>query len=387
MSATPYSPAWKNVVAQAIFRSLRPSVLCFVAILLSGIHPVFGADLKSLPGHVPQVVSSLVPQNRLSATNELWLAIGLPMRDRAGLENFVTDVSDPHSLNFRHFLTREEVTARFGPTEQDYEAVKKFAVTNGLAIKVTPCQPVGAGCRRPASGGRKSISYQIANLPASDRSARFLCTGLRADGRRNIAGDGCRRLDRFIGCPIRKRQQAKNRTPHPKELQYGSAPDGSGDLFCDDFRNAYVPGTTLTGVGQSVGLVEFDGYLASDVFDYADQAGDGRANIELVTALLDNFSGNPQTVGGEEEVEGDIEMVMAIAPGLAQIVTFEAKPTSPQNDVLNAMLNNSNVLNLSCSWSWYDGPSNTTDAIFMSMDAVGQTFFNASGDNGAFMPV
>jgi subtilase family serine protease len=47
------------------------------------------------------------------------------------------------------------------------------------------------------------------------------------------------------------------------------------------------------------------------------------------------------------------------------------------------MLARSNILNLSCSWGW-DGPSNTTDAIFMSMDAVGQTFFNASGDNGAF---
>jgi len=47
------------------------------------------------------------------------------------------------------------------------------------------------------------------------------------------------------------------------------------------------------------------------------------------------------------------------------------------------MLAYSNILNLSCSWGW-DGPSNTTDAIFMSMDAVGQTFFNASGDWGAF---
>jgi len=68
---------------------------------------------------------------------------------------------------------------------------------------------------------------------------------------------------------------------------------------------------------------------------------------------------------------------------LDKIVCFEAGGVGKHNDVLNAMLANSNILNLSCSWGW-DGPSNTTDAIFMSMDAVGQTFFNASGDVGAF---
>ena len=36
----------------------------------------------------------------------------------------------------------------------------------------------------------------------------------------------------------------------------GSAPDGFS-FFGDDFRNAYVPGTTLTGAGQMVGLVQF----------------------------------------------------------------------------------------------------------------------------------
>jgi subtilase family serine protease len=106
-------------------------------ILYGGLQPVFGTDLKVLPGHVPEALSSLAPIGRLAATNELWLAIGLPLRDRAGLENFVAQVSDPASPNFRHYLTREELTARFGPTEQDYEAVKNFARTNGLAIAVT----------------------------------------------------------------------------------------------------------------------------------------------------------------------------------------------------------------------------------------------------------
>jgi subtilase family serine protease len=79
-------------------------------------------------------------------------------------------------------------------------------------------------------------------------------------------------------------------------------------------------------------------------------------------------------------------MAMAIAPGLSKIISFEGGKggRGTPNDVLNAMLADSNnVENLSCSWGWF-GPSATTDAIFESMDAVGQTFFSASGDSQAF---
>ena len=49
------------------------------------------------------------------------------------------------------------------------------------------------------------------------------------------------------------------------------------------------------------------------------------------------------------------------------------------------MLADSNtVKNLSCSWGWSGGPSTTTDNIFKNMAAVGQSFFNASGDSDAF---
>src|SRR5580692_5320578 len=77
--------------------------------------PVEAAQ-KILHGHVPEAIARLhlQPIGRLAATNTLWLAIGLPLRDPAGLENFVTQVSDPASPNFRQFLTRQELTARFG---------------------------------------------------------------------------------------------------------------------------------------------------------------------------------------------------------------------------------------------------------------------------------
>jgi hypothetical protein len=104
--------------------------------------------------------------------------------------------------------------------------------------------------------------------------------------------------------------------------------------------------------------------------------------------LLDGYNGVPTTGAnsGNPEVSLDIEMAMAMAPGLAKIVVFEGSPNNViPNDVLNAMLASSNtVKNLSSSWGWSGGPSTTTGSIFTNMAAVGQSFFNASGDSDAY---
>jgi len=370
-------------------KTVKTNLLLIVVMAFAGT--VFttpsSAAQRILSGHVPEEIARLhlQPTGRLPATNELWLAIGLPLRDRAGLERFVAQVSDPASPNFRHYLTREELTARFGPTEQDYEAVKNFARSNGLAIALTH--------------GNRLLLDVTGSVAAVEKAFNITLRTYRhpTEARDFFAPDTEPMVDAVL--PVADIEGLSDYwRPHPKWRKgnvahatlkaspNGTAPDGSGNLFGNDFRNAYVPGSTLTGTGQSVGLFEFDGYFTNDIFNYARLAGNGRTNIVIQTVLLDGYNGTPSTGvdGGEGEVELDIEMAMAIAPGLATIVSFEAGENGSQNDVLNSMLANSNVLNLSCSWGWGGGPSSTTDAIFMSMDGVGQAFFNASGDNQAF---
>jgi subtilase family serine protease len=83
----------------------------------------------------------------------------------------------------------------------------------------------------------------------------------------------------------------------------------------------------------------------------------------------------------------DIEMAMAIAPGLSKIVVFEGNPNvnSPIS-ILNTMAASNSIKNLSCSWGWSatDEAYTNTDDVFLEMAAQGQTFCNASGDSGAF---
>jgi hypothetical protein len=342
-----------------------------------------------LYGHVPAAVAQfhLQPTGRLPATNQLRLAIGLPLRDPAGLDDFLAQLYNPASPNFRQFLTPEEFTARFGPTEQDYEEVKDFARANGLAVIGTYGNRLLLDVTGSAAAVEKAFHITLRTYRHPTEARNFFAPDTEPTVDAALPMVDIQGLSDFS-------------RPHPRlhrmdaavvanaRPQNGSAPDSSGAYFGNDFRNAYVPGATLAGAGQIVGLFEADGFYSNDIAAYATAAGNGRTNIPIQTVLLDGYNGVPTTGtnSGNPEVSLDIELAMAIAPGLAKIVVFEGNPANfIPNDILNSMLADSNtVKNLSSSWGWSGGPETTTDTIFKSMAAMGQSFFNASGDSDAF---
>src|ERR1700757_4455462 len=88
---------------------------------------------RKLKGHVPPAVRNLNPVGRLPASTQLTLAIGLPLRNPEGLNDFLQEIYDPTSPRFRHYLTTGQFTEMFGPTEQDYDAVIAFASSHRLS--------------------------------------------------------------------------------------------------------------------------------------------------------------------------------------------------------------------------------------------------------------
>jgi len=350
--------------------------------LFLGVCPVFGAGLKQLHGHVPAAAQKLTAIGRLPATNELHLAIGVPLRDPAGLDKFLADVYDPASPNYRHFLTPEEFTARFSATAADYAAVKNFALTNGFKISGEHGNRLLLDVTAKAADVESAFHFKLNRFKHPTENRNF------------FAPDAEPTVDTAL--PVVDIQGLSDYSrPHPKlhkrdfksiAPKNGSAPDGYS-YFGDDFRNAYAPGTTLTGAGQQVGLLQFDGYYASDIAAYAAAAGGGRTNIVIQRVATDSYDGTP-TSNGNGEVSLDIEMAMAMAPGLAKIVVFEADPsTGNANTILAAMVNSTNlaIKQFSSSWGWSGGPNTTTENYFKQMATQGQSYFNASGDGDAFV--
>ena len=75
------------------------------------------------------------PNAQVESQTRLTLAIGLAMRNRAGLDAYVEELHDRNSSNYHQWLTPVEIANEFGPSQGDYDAV--VAWLQGQGIKVT----------------------------------------------------------------------------------------------------------------------------------------------------------------------------------------------------------------------------------------------------------
>ncbi|MGD0614039.1 MAG: protease pro-enzyme activation domain-containing protein [Verrucomicrobiota bacterium] len=355
----------------------------FFCVVISVFSFVSGAPGQTAPrrllkGHVPEAALHLTPVGRLDSARRLKLAIGLPLRDPEALNSLIGQLYDPANPAYRHYLTPEQFTQKFGPTEPDYQAVIDFARTNGLTVAATHANRL-----------LLDVSGSVADIE------KVFHLNLRVyrhptEGRAFFAPDAEPSVD--PGVPILDVEGLDDYViPHPMNLKKialdrtasGTPNVGTaGGLYIGyDFRTAYVPGVSLIGSGQSVGLFELDGYYASDITTYESQAGLTN-DVPLQNIYLDGVSGTPGYSGApnaDAEVSLDIEMAIAMAPGLSSVIVYEG---SSPNDVLNCMATNNAAKQLSCSWGFTI--NSTTENIFLQYQTQGQSFFESSGDNGAY---
>jgi hypothetical protein len=364
-----------RIIALCRFLVLSP-LLCWLT-------PAEAADTgrKTLTGHVPPVAANLAAFGTLPATNRLNLAIGLAPRDARGLDDFLTAVYNPASPLYRHYLTPEQFAEKFGPTAADYAAVTAFATRHHLTVTATHGNRLLLDVSGTVADIQQAFQLTLRTFHHPTEARDFYAPDAEPSVDAGLPVVDISGLNNFVR--PRPRIARPRSAPGDKAApKTGSGPQGT--YQGNDFRAAYLPGVTLSGLGQSVGLFEFDGYDASDIAAY--EAAAGLAAVPLQNILLDGFNGTPTTTrnSGDIEVSLDIEMAASMAPGLAKIVVFEAGPYGLQNDVLNSMAANPQVKQLSCSWGWGGGPSATTDNIFKTLAAQGQSFFTAAGDSDAF---
>ena len=331
------------------------------------------ADLHSPLASPPPVWTNSPPATTAARPALLKLALGLPLRQPEVLAQLLADLYTPGHPRFRHFLTPAEFTAQFGPTEADYESVVAFAQSRGLLITGRHANRLVVEAQGPTALVERAFHVRVGayshpsearNFFAPDRAPAWeLATPLLS-----VAG-----LDNFVvPRPHLRTQPADGVTPQVT----GSGPVGF--FIGNDFRRAYAPGTPLNGAGQYVGLLEFNtGYYPADVTAYLQLAG--LPKVPLTTVLLDGFNGAPGT--GNDEVSLDIDMAIAMAPGLSGVIVYEGELT---DSILNRMATDNTAKQLSASWTY---PIDATSLqIFQEFAAQGQSFFNSSGDSGAYAP-
>jgi subtilase family serine protease len=329
--------------------------------------------------------------SRLPETQSLRIDIVLPLRDQAGLDSFLRELYDPSSSSYRHFLTVQEFTAKFGPTQQDYDAVVAYAKAHGLAV---------------VGGSRDGMDVQAEGSVGNIERAFHVSMGVYqhpTENRTYFAPD----REPMVDLPFQLWHVSgldNFSIPHPlyvKKSDYAAAhglnanalvshaTTGSGpsaSFLGSDMRAAYYGGTALTGAGQNLGLFEFLGTDLADLTTYFNNVGQTN-NVPITLLSTDGTSTScvDSRAGGScDDTEQTLDMTQAIgmAPGLSSLVMYVG---STDTAIISAMTTHSPLpTTIGCSWGWTPADPSTLNPYFQKMAAQGQNFFAASGDSSTW---
>jgi subtilase family serine protease len=339
---------------------------------------------------------------KLPAAQTLRFDIVLPLRDRTGLQNFMQELYDPSSPSYHQFLKPQEFTARFGPSQEDWDALVAFAKASGFEV---------------VGGTRDSRDLWLSGTVANIEKAFNVSMGVYQDpteDRQFFAVD----REPTVNLPFQLWHITgldNDSRPHPlyvKKSDYAKAhgidPDnvvshattGSGpsaSFLGSDMRAAYYGGTALTGSGQNLALFEFAGTDLSDLTTYYKNAG----QTEPFTPTLISTGGygtscvdSGSSACDDTEQTLDMTQFMGMAPGSKMLYMYVcgdvlASGSGNISDTacISAMVTDTDAplsMQISCSWGWTPADASTLDPYFEQMASQGQNFFAASGDSSAW---
>ena len=361
----------------------------------------------TLPGHVDTALSQSHLVAQVAGGQQIMLAVGLNLRNQADLTAYLQQVTQPQSSLYHHYLNASSFSTLYGPLPASETLVANYLRAQGFSITKTYSHHMLIDVSGTVAQVEKTFqvhlnTYQAIDghifysndttpsLPANIASLISSVTGLDSDIQytRSPLKPGTATIK--MGNPPQTPSVTSNNTvtqlcPQPGSPNYGTSYTPAQIATAYNFTPLYNAGNL--GEGQTVGLLELDGFSASDIATYTGCFG-GK-NTLINTIPIDGYNGAAGSAASE--VELDMEMVLGLAPHLASLRVYEAsnKTLTAYNDAWARIISDDTPV-VSTSWVFCEQDPNVNasefqqeNLFFQAAAAQGQTILAASGDYGA----
>ena len=338
------------------------------------------------PPHLNRNVLDILPQaarlpeNPAAAGELLTLTLTLNWSDPAGFEAFGQAFDDPASPDYRRVIGVDELSSRFSPTQAGYDAVMVYLEAQGFTL---------------VQGSPDRLTITVTGTRAQAESAFAVHIGDYQIGNRRFhaidsepvlpAG-----LDTIVGSISGLSNLARPR------MNASPSPATSASIAAAYNSAGLPPG--INGAGQTIGLVEFDSYVASDVSNWLATVGlpaslINQVTISYVASTVAASGCAPGSGCGTTEVLLDIAAALDMAQA-SRVVVYIASASTDMITAVTAALNGvrtaSGGSGGTVSLSWSACEKETTNATMDSMESLlkgysytGTTLFASTGDNGS----
>jgi subtilase family serine protease len=355
-------------------------VLSLFASVASAAQPRVG-----IPGSVSPLLGKATDVGLASASDTHEIVVSLNLRNRDALDALLMNIQDPSSPNYGKFLTQDEFNADFAPTAADEEAVARFLSDNGLTVTDRFANRLLVGAVGSVRSIENAFDVEIHNVrfKGQPHYASLNDPSLPSDIAGSVAG--------VIGlddlAAMHAHVRAGQAVPQPA-AQLGS---NCCHLSPKDVSKFYNDSKTYDGSGQTIVIAGAYAWKGSD-----------NTTFNTTWGLPQLPSGSGQVCTGAKGSQGckfntqnslevalDVEYAHGIAPG-AKVLNYMAASTSFSSfaKMYTAIVTSNPGHVVTTSWGACEaGVSSSTqianDNIFANGNAIGQSWFAASGDNGS----
>ena len=345
--------------------------------------PAAGAPGRSssLSPHLRDVVDL----GRAPTAERHHVVVSLDVRDRAALEAFLADVQDPASPRYHAFLSQAEFDALYAPTPAEEEAVVGHLRDVGLRVTTRFPNRLLVGAVGSVAALERAFGVEIHRV---QRAGKLHYAALDEPSFPDAMASyvvGVIGLD-----------DLSERHPHVRSVEPAVAPRAAlGSNCChlspNDLFTFYDNTAALAGAGQTIVIAGAYAWKDTDSSAFNSQWGLPQlpAGSGQVCTGPSGSSGCAFSSSNSLEIALDVEYAHGTAPA-ARILNYMAASTSLAafTTMYNRIVTDNPGHVVSTSWGACEaGVSSATqqtdDNIFANGNAIGQSWFAASGDSGS----
>jgi kumamolisin len=286
-----------------------------------------------------------------------------PRGQESELSQLVYDINTPGTNNYQNYLSHDEFCTKFCPLDSHVNEIRSLLINNSF----TPGEVTKDNLLIGVTGlvSHVNLFFQT-SLGKYENFFAPLNTPKLPNGVSFVLG---------LDTSIKFTRHSKIR-----KLTTISSPLGPSDI-----RNVYNIPKNATGLGQIGGIIEYDFYSASDPLLYCKTY-----NINPCPTLINvNVNGASNTPGsGSDEVNLDIDMFYAMSPNMTSLYVYYSQ-NDGSNTMISRVASDNIVSSIGCSWGYTETSHSSSQQLssqifYQKMAIQGQSYFAASGDNGAY---
>ena len=361
------------------------------------------------------------------------IEVALAPRDKAELEDVLSRQYDPRSPDYHRWLQKGQFDAEFAPTRETLRAVAGYLESRGLTLErsSSPFLIRASGSSEEVESAFRTTLAQVrlrdgttgyanvspVRLPTRMASSVIAVIGMTQTPRPRSAPRAHFHGPSSFAHPFAKSCEA----PYPTAtelfayygggfgfpLGYGGGPSCSG-LTAGQVNALYSappPAPNVQGSGVRLAVLEQSAYTASDLSTWWQSVYPSGAMPTVTEEDVDGGPLNPQCPQNDYcyykgywqdvQVDGDVEMLLTIAPAAASVTVYDtpfdyyAQTTLDgyaqiaSDDTADVVDVNNDLNNYSCEQ--YSPPmAASVDTYLEQMAMQGQSVFESTGNLGAF---